>query len=81
MLPYSSFSQNIVIGNKWIMLYFILDNTTDKTYIMMEARLSALFKTEDEYTVLEKLAYLSSISIVPCALCINFLFFQNLSAV
>lgn len=31
-----------------------LDNSTEKVYIMMEARLSALFKTEDQYTVLEK---------------------------
>lgn len=30
------------------------DNTTGKTYIMMEARLVALFKTESEYTVLDK---------------------------
>lgn len=30
------------------------DNTTGKTYIMMEARLGALFKTESEYTLLEK---------------------------
>lgn len=30
------------------------DNTAGKTYIMMEARLVALFKTESEYTVLDK---------------------------
>ncbi|XP_075881437.1 isoleucine--tRNA ligase, cytoplasmic isoform X2 [Nelusetta ayraudi] len=30
------------------------DNTTGKTYIMMEARLVALFKTESEYTILDK---------------------------
>ncbi|KAG9337039.1 hypothetical protein JZ751_029806, partial [Albula glossodonta] len=29
------------------------DNTTEKVYIMMEARLGALFKTEDEYTILD----------------------------
>lgn len=32
----------------------VKDNTTGKTYIMMEARLGALFKSESEYTVLEK---------------------------
>ncbi|CAH1783925.1 unnamed protein product [Owenia fusiformis] len=32
----------------------IKDNTTENVYIMMEARLSALFKKEEEYTVLEK---------------------------
>lgn len=32
----------------------VKDNTTDKTYIMMEARLGALFKAESEYTLLDK---------------------------
>jgi len=32
----------------------VKDNKTEKTYIMMEARLSALFKSEEEYTILEK---------------------------
>ncbi|XP_058487318.1 isoleucine--tRNA ligase, cytoplasmic [Solea solea] len=32
----------------------VKDNTTDKTYIMMEARLGALFKSESEYTLLDK---------------------------
>ena len=32
----------------------VLDKTTGKTYIMMAARLSALFKAEEEYTVLER---------------------------
>ncbi|XP_030632360.1 isoleucine--tRNA ligase, cytoplasmic [Chanos chanos] len=32
----------------------VRDNTTEKVYIMMEARLVALFKAEGEYTVLEK---------------------------
>jgi isoleucyl-tRNA synthetase len=31
-----------------------VDNSTGKVYIMMEARLEALFKKEDEYTILEK---------------------------
>ncbi|KAM4613485.1 isoleucine--tRNA ligase, cytoplasmic [Polymixia lowei] len=32
----------------------VKDNTTGKTYIMMEARLGALFKSEGEYTLLDK---------------------------
>uniref|UniRef100_A0A8B9HXY6 isoleucine--tRNA ligase n=1 Tax=Astyanax mexicanus TaxID=7994 RepID=A0A8B9HXY6_ASTMX len=32
----------------------VKDNTTDKVYIMMEARLGALFKSESEYTILDK---------------------------
>ncbi|XP_041836147.1 isoleucine--tRNA ligase, cytoplasmic [Melanotaenia boesemani] len=32
----------------------VKDNTTDKTYIMMEARLGALFKSESEYCLLDK---------------------------
>uniref|UniRef100_A0A3B3CKW7 Isoleucine--tRNA ligase, cytoplasmic n=1 Tax=Oryzias melastigma TaxID=30732 RepID=A0A3B3CKW7_ORYME len=32
----------------------VKDNSTGKTYIMMEARLGALFKSESEYTVLDK---------------------------
>lgn len=35
-------------------LFYLLDNTTHKTYIMMEARLGALFKSESEYTILDK---------------------------
>lgn len=30
------------------------DNSTEKTYIMMEARLGVLFKSESEYTVLDR---------------------------
>lgn len=30
------------------------DNASEKVYIMMEARLGALFKTEAEYTLLDK---------------------------
>lgn len=30
------------------------DNSTEKTYIMMEARLGALFKSETEYTVVDR---------------------------
>ncbi|KAF7668411.1 hypothetical protein LDENG_00011060 [Lucifuga dentata] len=32
----------------------IKDNATEKTYIMMEARLGALYKSESEYTLLDK---------------------------
>ncbi|XP_061544404.1 isoleucine--tRNA ligase, cytoplasmic [Phycodurus eques] len=32
----------------------VQDNTTNKTYIMMESRLGALFKLESEYTFLDK---------------------------
>ncbi|XP_051931486.1 isoleucine--tRNA ligase, cytoplasmic [Hippocampus zosterae] len=32
----------------------VQDNTTNKTFIMMEARLGALFKLESEYTLLDK---------------------------
>ncbi|XP_013398434.1 isoleucine--tRNA ligase, cytoplasmic isoform X2 [Lingula anatina] len=32
----------------------VKDNETDKVYIMMEARLDALFKTPQEYTILDK---------------------------
>lgn len=37
-----------------ISMFSSSDSTTGKTYIMMEARLVALFKTESEYTVLDK---------------------------
>lgn len=38
-------------------LNFILaDNGTENTYIMMEARLDALFKKPEEYTVIERFA-------------------------
>jgi len=33
----------------------VKDNKTEKVYIMMEARLTQLFKKEEEYTVLEKM--------------------------
>uniref|UniRef100_A0A8C7GKP1 Isoleucine--tRNA ligase, cytoplasmic n=1 Tax=Oncorhynchus kisutch TaxID=8019 RepID=A0A8C7GKP1_ONCKI len=32
----------------------VKDNSTGKVYIMMEARLVALFKTEEEYTIMDK---------------------------
>ncbi|XP_036387255.1 isoleucine--tRNA ligase, cytoplasmic [Megalops cyprinoides] len=32
----------------------VKDNATKKVYVMMEARLGALFKSEDEYTVVDK---------------------------
>lgn len=38
------------------MFYFLKfsDNETNSVYIMMEARLEALFKSPEEYTVLQK---------------------------
>lgn len=47
----------ITLVNKYIHMCFSVhrsDNATEKTYIMMEARLGALFKSESEYTVLDK---------------------------
>lgn len=38
------------------------DNTTGKTYIMMEARLGALFKSESEYTLLDKWVHKTAIA-------------------
>lgn len=40
------------------------DNTTGKTYIMMEARLGALFKSESEYTILDKWVECLSLKII-----------------
>ena len=37
------------------------DNGTENTYIMMEARLDALFKKPEEYTVLERFTVLKLI--------------------
>ena len=34
----------------------VRDHATDNVYIMMEARLSTLYKSEKEYTLLEKYA-------------------------
>lgn len=33
-----------------------VENVSGRVYILLEARLSALFKTEDEYSVLEKMS-------------------------
>ena len=35
-------------------LYLYIDNKTNRVYIMMEARLGALFKKESEYAILER---------------------------
>lgn len=37
-----------------VLVLICTDNATEKTYIMMEARLGALFKSESEYTVLDR---------------------------
>lgn len=35
-------------------LFFTADNEANKVYIMMEARINALFKKPEEYTILER---------------------------
>ena len=49
----------------------LADNGTENTYIMMEARLDALFKKPEEYTVIERFAVIirhnySSTSCISC---------------
>lgn len=48
------FSLNVTICILQISPHFVSDKTTENIYIMMEARLGALFKSEEEYAVLEK---------------------------
>lgn len=38
------------------LVLILADNGTENTYIMMEARLDALFKKPEEYTVIERFA-------------------------
>lgn len=38
------------------LVLILADNGTENTYIMMEARLDALFKKPEEYTVMERFA-------------------------
>lgn len=51
--PWTLPSNLSVCVNPEMIYVKIKDNTTDKIYIMMEARLEALFKKTEEYTVLE----------------------------
>lgn len=43
-----------MVGHFDLFVLTCADNSTEKTYIMMEARLAALFKSESEYTVLDR---------------------------
>ena len=42
------------------LVLILADNGTENTYIMMEARLDALFKKPEEYTVIERFAVIIS---------------------
>ena len=53
------------------LVLILADNGTESTYIMMEARLDALFKKPEEYTVIERFAVIirhnySRISCISC---------------
>ncbi|XP_062589375.1 LOW QUALITY PROTEIN: isoleucine--tRNA ligase, cytoplasmic-like [Saccostrea cucullata] len=52
--PWTLPSNLAVCVNPEMIYVKVKDKATGKVYIMMEARLEALFKKEDEYTVLEK---------------------------
>ncbi|XP_057312856.1 isoleucine--tRNA ligase, cytoplasmic-like [Hydractinia symbiolongicarpus] len=54
--PWTLPSNLALVVNPELTYVKVKDNSSEKVYIMMEARLSALFKTEDQYTVLEKFA-------------------------
>uniref|UniRef100_A0A4W4E1Q3 Isoleucine--tRNA ligase, cytoplasmic n=1 Tax=Electrophorus electricus TaxID=8005 RepID=A0A4W4E1Q3_ELEEL len=49
----------------------VKDNATDKMYVMMEARLGALFKSESEYTILDNIRLpFSGADLTAAALCL-----------
>ncbi|XP_029947931.1 isoleucine--tRNA ligase, cytoplasmic-like [Salarias fasciatus] len=52
--PWTLPSNLALCVNPELLYVKVKDNSTDKMYIMMEARLGALFKSESEYTVLDK---------------------------
>lgn len=54
------------------LVLILADNGTENTYIMMEARLDALFKKPEEYTVIERFAVIirHNYSRTPCICCI-----------
>jgi len=52
--PWTLPSNLALVVNPKMIYVKVKDNATEKVYIMMEARLSALFKNESEYTILEK---------------------------
>uniref|UniRef100_A0A665UCE5 Isoleucine--tRNA ligase, cytoplasmic n=1 Tax=Echeneis naucrates TaxID=173247 RepID=A0A665UCE5_ECHNA len=52
--PWTLPSNLALCVNPELLYVKVKDNSTEKTYIMMEARLGALFKSENEYTMLDK---------------------------
>eukprot|EP00795_Rhopilema_esculentum_P000564 gene564-10252_t len=52
--PWTLPSNMALVVNPNLQYVKVKDNSTERTYIMMEARLSALFKNESEYTILER---------------------------
>lgn len=52
--PWTLPSNLALCVNPELLYVKVKDNTTHKTYIMMEARLGALFKSESEYTIFDK---------------------------
>ncbi|EDO38650.1 predicted protein [Nematostella vectensis] len=52
--PWTLPSNLALVVNKDMEYVKVKDNSTEKVYIMMAARLDALFKTPEEYTVLER---------------------------
>ncbi|XP_072522622.1 isoleucine--tRNA ligase, cytoplasmic [Salminus brasiliensis] len=52
--PWTLPSNLALCVNPELLYVKVKDNSTDKVYIMMEARLAALFKSESEYTILDK---------------------------
>ncbi|XP_034022071.1 isoleucine--tRNA ligase, cytoplasmic [Thalassophryne amazonica] len=52
--PWTLPSNMALCVNPELLYVKVKDDTTGKTYIMMEARLGSLFKTESEYTILDR---------------------------
>ncbi|MED6257680.1 hypothetical protein ATANTOWER_029598 [Ataeniobius toweri] len=52
--PWTLPSNLALCVNPELLYVQVKDNATERTYIMMEARLGALFKSESEYSVLDK---------------------------
>ena len=46
---------SVVRDRHLIQLLYIIDNATEKVYVMLEDRLTALFKQPEEYTILERM--------------------------
>ncbi len=45
----------MIISYKILSLHVVSDNDSGKVYIMLEDRLGALFKKEEEYTILDQM--------------------------